>query len=277
VTHHRIACSLLVLIASATLAIAADSAVAQTTNPGPFPFATGMLASVSGSTLEVQGRNGESKVVVTGSTAYQQTKPAAPTDIATGDCVQAIGTGSTTSGIQATTLVISKPSSSGCAERRPTGFRRGQGRGGFGRSRAQANPTANGQTPPVSTPDGGDGSRPANFARAFGVVKSVSGDQVTVKAQIPTPPSSKNKKPTTKTQNVDATITPDTTVSQTVPATAKDLAVGSCVMASGKVDSVGTVTANRVEISQPANGACSFGFGGRGPGGFGQPGGQQSA
>jgi hypothetical protein len=99
-----------------------------------------------------------------------------------------------------------------------------------------------------------------------------------VKAQVVTPPTAKSKKPKTKTENVTVTVGDSTAISQTTPASQKNLAVGSCVSAFGTTDSVGTVTANRVSISQPQNGACSaFGFGGfgGGPGGFvgGGPGG----
>jgi hypothetical protein len=53
------------------------------------------------------------------------------------------------------------------------------------------------------------------------------------------------------------------------------------VTATGTVDSVGTVTAKEVTISQPENGSCTgfggfggaFGPGGFGPGRFGQGGG----
>src|SRR5262249_42098449 len=81
------------------------------------------------------------------------------------------------------------------------------------------------------------------------------------------------KKPKTVTQTVTVTVDGQTTFTQTVNATEKDLAVGSCVSASGTVDSVGTVTAKNVTMSQPENGSCTaaggFGGGGFGGGGFG--------
>jgi hypothetical protein len=268
-------------VAALVAAVGIAPAGAQTTTPpatpGQFPFAAGTLQSISGSTLQLNGRNGTSTVVVTGSTTYTQTTAATVSDIATGDCVRAVGTGSTTAGITATTVSLSKPTSKGCTQPRAGTFRgprNGTGTaGGFGRRFGNGNgnaPDTNGGQAPQGAPDGG--SRPANFGAAFGTVKSISGNQMTVKAQIVTPPTGTNKKPKTTTKNVTVTLGDSTTVTQTTSASQKDLAVGSCVSAVGTTDSVGTVTANRVAISQPQNGACSaFGFGG-GPGGFGRGG-----
>ncbi|HXY91262.1 MAG TPA: DUF5666 domain-containing protein [Acidimicrobiia bacterium] len=255
--------------ALAALAMAAPAG-AQTTTPRNFPFASGMVSDISGSTLDLNGRLGTSKVVVTSSTAYTQVESASTSDIATGDCVRAIGTGSAASGITATTVSLTKPTSKGCTTPRAGNFR-GQGPN-TGTGRRFGNGTGpNGGTGQASpnAPSGGTGSRPANFGAAFGTVKSISGNQLTVKAQVVTPSSSKNKKPKVTTQNVTVTLGDSTTIMQTVAATEKDIAVGACVTATGKTDSVGTVTASRVMISQPQNGACGFGGGFGGPGGFG--------
>ena len=79
------------------------------------------------------------------------------------------------------------------------------------------------------------------------------------------------KKPTTKTENVVVTISDSTRITQTVSVAFSDLNTGSCVTATGTADSVGTVTATNVTMSQPVNGSCR-GFGGFG--GFGSRGGQ---
>jgi hypothetical protein len=277
------------VVAGTVIAVAAtfgaSPADAQTTNPGTTrPSASGMLSSISGSTLQVQEAAGNATVVVTPSTSYQQTKTAATTDIAAGACVRVMGTGSTSAGIQATTVALSKPPKGGCSATAQAG---GRFRGGF-RDGTRPN-LPSGQRPnfPSGRPDLGPGgpgtdanggSRPANFAIAFGAVKSISGDQMTMKAYTVSRPSSNSKsKPKVKTQTVKVTLASGTTVTQTTGATAKDLSVGACVNANGNVDSVGTITAQRVAISQPTNGACTgFGFGG----GFGRRfggGDQQSA
>jgi hypothetical protein len=104
-----------------SLALAAGPADAQTSGSTPSPFTTGMLAGLAGSTLTVQARNGNNTtVVVTSSTRYLQTTPASASDIAKGDCVRVAGTGSASSGVQASTVVITKPTSTGCT-RNPAG------------------------------------------------------------------------------------------------------------------------------------------------------------
>ncbi|MFI5046686.1 MAG: hypothetical protein ACHQIG_06450 [Acidimicrobiia bacterium] len=279
----------LALIALA-LALTAGPAEAQTSSQAPPPFASGMVSSLSGSTLKLQTRTGASAtVVVTDSTSYQQTQSATASNIAKGDCVRVIGTGSTTSGIQATTVAITKPTSKGCTQ--PTQANNGGGFGGAGGTgRRFGNGTGTGGPPSGFTPSNGTGAtapdgngstppngsgftRPTNFGFAFGTVTAVSGDQLTVKAQVPASTTgsgtkSTTKKPKTKTEQVDVTLAGTTTETQTVKADVSALVAGVCVNANGTADSLGTVTAKSVTVSQPQNGSCSGGFGRFGGGGF---------
>ncbi len=256
------------IITLLSLALAAGAAAAQTSGTTPSPFAIGMLSGLTGSTLTVQASNGSNRtVVVTGSTNYSQTTSATTSDLATGDCVRVTGTGSTTKGIQATSVAIAKPTSKGCT-RNPTGITagRGAGAGRFGSGRF-GNRTPGGT--PFTLPGGG--TVPSNIAATFGSLTSVSGQQLSVKAQVP--PKNKKSKPTT--DSVTVTLTGSTTLTQTQKAAATNLASGSCVTASGTVDSLGTITAKTVTISQPVNGSCAGGFGGFG--GFGGAGGFRGA
>ena len=241
-------------IAVLSLVLTAGPADAQTSSTTPSPFTSGMLSGLTGSTLNVQARNGKATtVVVTSSTAYQQTKTATASDIAQGDCVRVVGTGSTTSGIQATTVVLTKPTSKGCNARNPRGGNgSGSGAGRFGNGTP-------GSTP-FTLPGGSAGTVPANIAAAFGTVSSVSGDQLTVKEQAP----KTTKKTKAKTGTVAVTLTGSTTITETVKGAVANLAVGSCVTANGTVDSLGTITAKSVTISQPQNGSCGGGLGGFG-------------
>jgi hypothetical protein len=285
-------------IVAAGLVATAGVAIAQTANPPSAPFARGTLTGMSGSTLQVQGRAGTTAVVVNGSTVYEQTKAATMSDVAAGDCIRAVGTGSTSTGIQATTVALSKPQGkAGCNAAAANGFpggrngarangQGGNGRFGDGTGRPPGTFQGNGQTPAAG---GANGATPtANFGAAFGTVKSVSADKITVKAQIPNGPATagaaagqttattngNTKKPRITTQNVAVTVDSSTALTQTVRATVKDLAVGSCVTATGSVDSVGTVTAKNVTVSQPENGSCTaFGNGFGGGGFFGRGGG----
>jgi hypothetical protein len=254
----RAALAALPIVTLLSLALAAGPADAQTAGSTPSPFTTGMLAGLAGSTLTVQARNGNNTtVVVTSSTSYLQTTSASASDIAKGDCVRVAGTGSASSGVQASTVVITKPTSKGCT-RNPAGTgRRGAGAGGgrFG------NGTPGSGGTPFTLPGGG--TVPSNVAAAFGTVSSVSGQQLTVKSQVP----QTNTKSKAKTRTVTVTLTGSTTLSQTIKAAESNLAVGSCVSANGTPDSVGTITAKSVTISQPVNGSCTGGLGGFG-GGF---------
>jgi len=245
------------IVTLVSLVLAAGPADAQTSSTTPSPFTSGMLSALTGSTLSVQARNGSTTmVVVISSTAYQQTKTATASDIAQGDCVRVVGTGSTTKGIQATTVVLTKPTSKGCSARNALA---GGGRGSGGRRFGSGTP---GSTP-FTSPNGSAGTVPTNIAAAFGTVSSVSGSQLTVKEQAP----KTTKKTKAKTGTVAVTLTGSTTVTETVKGAVADLAVGSCVTANGTVDSLGTITAKSVTISQPQNGSCGGGFGGFGGGG----------
>jgi hypothetical protein len=83
-----------------------------------------------------------------------------------------------------------------------------------------------------------------------------------VTAQVPQQSGSANAQPKLVKQKVTVTLSDATTVSHTVDATESALVIGACVTATGNADSVGTVTAKTVTVSQPENGACNPGFGG---------------
>jgi hypothetical protein len=257
---ERAAWAALPIVTLLSLVLAAGSAGAQTSGSTPSPFTTGMLSGLTGSTLTVQARNGNNTtVVVTSSTGYQQTKSASASDIAKGDCVRIVGTGSATTGISATTVVITQPTSKGCT-RNPNGGAagRGGGAGRFGNGTPGSTPFTSPNGGPITLPNGS--TVPTNIAAAFGSVTAVSGQQLTVKSQVP--PG--NKKSKAKTRTVTVTLASSTTLTQTVKGAETDLAVGSCVSANGTVDSLGTITAKNVTISQPVNGSCAGGFGGFG-------------
>ena len=266
-------CAVVALTVSAAAALGAPAAVAQATGQGAPPFASGTLSSVSGSTLQIQAPTGNRAVVVTKSTQYRQVKTATASDIVAGDCVRVFGTGSTTAGIQATTVSVQKPTAKGCTadlqnQTRRGGFRNGAARGG---GQFQRPPNAPSSPNGPSGPGAGGAFGDRNVGVAVGSVTSVSGNQLTVKARPMVRPtanngSTSNTKPKSKTVNVTVSLADSTAIMQTVAASEGDLAVGACVNAAGTADSVGTVTATTVTISQPQNGSCP-GFGFRG--GFG--------
>jgi hypothetical protein len=111
-------------------------------------------------------------------------------------------------------------------------------------------------------------------------VVSVKGDKIGVKSttfQRPSTTSTTSGKkkstskgtrtatPTMKTSNVTVTLPSAVAITETVAGTTADVAVGSCLTATGTT-SAGSVTANRVVVSQPVSGSCTGGFGfGGGP------------
>jgi len=248
----------------AVVALTATVAGAQTGLPGG-PFASGMVTSISGSTLELQRPNPDDQsqvtdvsVTLTGSTTYQKVQPTAADAISTGSCVRVAGKGSVAKGkITASTVAITGASGSDCTRPRGNGA-------GPGAANAPGGTTANGSNPPSgSFPRNGNGRRrPGGFA--LGSVQSVNGNKVVVKAAELSGrrQSGGSQMPSIKTKNVKVTLSSSTTVTQLVGAAQTDLAAGQCVSAAGTGDAE-AITAQRVTISQPVNGACTgFGFGG---------------
>ncbi len=76
--------------------------------------------------------------------------------------------------------------------------------------------------------------------------------------------------------NVDVAFSSSTSISKTSTGSLADIAVGSCVTATGGVDSMGVITATSVTVSPAVNGACAAAaYTGGNPGGF--PGGRLGA
>ena len=282
------------LIAPGAAAAAKKSTTTTTVPPRPAAsFASGTVAGLDGSTMEIQSTSSQTTVTVTSSTRYVQIENEATSDIAVGDCVSATGTGSTTKGIKATSVSVSQASSTGCtfggafaglfpgsqtgAPAGPGGF----GGGGAGAFRSRFG-GANGTRP--TFPAGG-AARLRNFATASGSVTVIHGDTLTVKARIPKV-SSKTKtssKKTTKKSDVrpqfvtkSVKVTDGSAkVTTTTTATAAQLANGVCVSAVGPASSTGAITATSITISQPVDGSCTSTLGGgfAGFGGFTRAGG----
>lgn len=279
-------------VGALTLALAATAAGAQTSSPSGRQFVTGSVTSVHGTSVQVsnQTQNSESTVTLAPTTQIDKSESASASAIAAGACVRVIGTGSASKGIAARTVVVNAATSNGCG---PGNDRGGRADGGVLRF-------GNGQRPSLrDRANGANGTRRfprrgalANLAIANGPVVSVSGDKVVVKSTTfarPTTTSTKSKsksksrqsaktqtsRPKATTRNVTVTLASSTTITQTVSGTAADVAVGSCVTATGTTAGAG-ITADRVNVSAPVNGACTGGFGGGffggGPGGNGNGG-----
>lgn len=238
-----------------------------------FPGATGLLAQIDGTTLQVQSTDAQTAVTYSTATTFTNTVAARLSDLVAGDCVQvrsatpASGTGgatptaspdAATGPIAATSVEISPAVNGTCTalggtRERGTGF---AGAGG-------------GATPPPGAPTSGRTRAPGAGGNgfgglgAFGKVTAVNGTSLTVESSRPQSGTATTEVPTTQTVQTSAA----TTYTQTEAATAKALAVGLCATALGKADDSGSIAATSITLRPAQNGSCSSGFGGRGPGG----------
>lgn len=247
-----------------------------------FPGATGLLAQISGTTLQVQGTDAQTAVTYSASTTFTNTVTAKSSDVVVGACVQARSARPTAGGggatptpapgaagspIAAATVEISAAvngkCSAGGAFRMPGGRLPG----------AAGAPTgpAGGPNPGRTRGQGGSGFGGFGGMGAFGKVTAISSTGFTLESI-----RAQNGTATTAAPTMQTVQTPaGTTFTRTGSATAKALTVGVCVTALGKADDTGSIAATSIILRPAENGSCSSGFGGgfggRGPGGSATP------
>lgn len=223
-----------------------------------FPGASGTIAAVSGSTMQVQSqRNGQVAVTWNAKTTFTKQVTAALSDVQVGSCVVATaggdaGAAADSSTVAATAVRISETAADGTC----TGGLGGRRMGG---TRPSDAPTDMPSDRPSGGPGGGFGG--GFGGGAFGTVTAVSGNGFTVESTAPGSSS---------TTSVEVTVSSDTTYSATGKATAAAVKTGSCATATGDSDDTGAVTASQVSLSDPVDGQCGMGMGmgvGRGFGG----------
>jgi hypothetical protein len=230
------------------------------------PAASGEIAAVSGTTLQVQSTSSQTAVTWSASTTFTKSVPAT---LAAGDCVTVSGTpGSGADAITATSVRV--VSTSGTC----TLDRTGRAGGANGTPR----PRPSGGVPPSGAsgaPGGGAGPSGApgggrDFATVLGSVKSVSGPTVVVSGTLRTGGRFGGATPsaTPSASAVTVTLGSAASVLSTAKATGADAKVGTCATATGKADSTGTVAATAIALSPTGADGCTAGFGaGRFPGG----------
>ena len=180
-------------------------------------------------------------------------QPAPPTSASSGGASGSTGSTDTTTVAAASVRIIS--ASGGCAQR-PAVFD-GGGRGNF-----SGGPSGAPSDRPSDLPSGGPG-RQVSFG-AVGKVTALAAHGFTVQAVVP---SGSGGSPTTR--SVSVTTTAATTYTTTRKTTASAVKVGRCLSAQGSTDSIGGVTATRVQLTQPVDGQCGFRIFRGGPGGPG--------
>jgi hypothetical protein len=265
--------AVVVVVAVAALS---STAGAASVPPSPAGSASGSVASITGTSMEVQSASaGQTTVNTTASTTFSQTLAAAQSAVAVGECLTVTGTPAKSSKttIAARSVSISQPSSSGtCTAGAGGAF----GRGGFPGRGAQGGggfPGGGTRPPGGFAGRGGASGRGAfaggSFAFANGKVTAVSGSSVSMSGTLRSGfgQAAKNKKASTpKTQKLTVTLSKSTTLSETQSTSFSALAVGDCVNAFGQTGSTGAVTAATVNIRSTGGQTCSTGFR---PGGFG--------
>jgi hypothetical protein len=240
--------------ASATPSASASSSGKSTTPttgaaPQARPGASGQVASVSGSTLEVQNPQvGQTTVTLTSSTTITQLVMASASALSVGECVAAIGAPDPTGAIAARTVSITPQVNGTCAPANALG--------GFGLGRARQGGAAGaGGAAPNGTAPARRLRNRGQFGGAFGKLTSVSATGLQVQAAAGLK---------------SVTVSSTTRYTQLQSAAASSLAVGQCVTAFGPVDSTGAVTARSVSIRPAGPNGCVAGAGGGG--GFGNGG-----
>jgi Domain of unknown function (DUF5666) len=256
---------------------------------GRAPGTFGLIAQISGKTLQVQSANAQTAVTYSAATTFSQTVATARSSVKVGDCVvvrssagSATGsaTGSPATPTQSTTqpttqtaasVEISTATNGQCAIGAGGGFGGFGGGAGGGFGRPGSTSTAGGQPTgqPTGQPGGpgrGNGQRVFG-AMTFGRVTSTSEAGFVVSAETfagrgvgpsgSTASPRPSGTPTFGTRAVTVTTTASTTYTTTKSASATALAVGKCVAARGQADDTGAVTATTIAISPAQNGQCT--------------------
>lgn len=211
-----------------------------------FPGASGEIAAISGTTMQVQNaQSGQVSVTYTDTTTFTQQVTATLADLKVDDCVRVTSEDSGDS-VAAAAVSISEPVDGSCGMRGG-----GQGMPGGGTalpSRERPARPSGAQSPP------GGGDRGA-FGGASGTVTAVTADGFTIQSTVPG---------SQDTRTVTVTVSAGTTWTTNADATAAALKVGRCVTATGESDDTGAVTAATITITDPVDGECAGMFGRRG-------------
>jgi hypothetical protein len=253
-----------------------------------FPGASGSVAAITGSSMEVQNtQTGQTTVSWTTSTAFTQMVTVPSSSVAVGDCVTASGTTSKKSKVvTAKTVTVSQPATGTC-----TGGLAGPGSGSkqvrTGGPFPAGGGTFAGRRPSGSPPAGAArrfaGGASGDFGFASGKVTAVgsgtlvlsgfSSTAVTGRPAKATKTKGKATKtkgkatlPSPKATTVKVAVGSSTTYTERQSAASSNLAVGDCVTATGSADSTGAVAATAVQITSTGGQSCTSGFGSPGGG-----------
>jgi len=226
------------------------------------PGTSGLVADVSGRTLQVQGQLGQTAVTYSDATVFRAQVAATLDDVTVGSCVMVTPATSSSASADGSDDT-SRPTTIAAGSVRITAATdgsctRGGGPGGSGRPSGR--PTDLPSDLPNDRPSDGPAGR-AGFG-AFGTVSAVSADGFTVAQQQPDADGAS----AATTTSVTVTVSGSTTYTSTEKTDASSVKAGVCVTATGQADDTGAVSAESIAVSQPVDGECGFGGVGRGAG-----------
>jgi hypothetical protein len=232
-----------------------QSAAGQTSQNTRFPGTSGLLAALTGATLQVQSpQSGQVAVTYTAKTTFAKTVAAKAADVTVGSCVTVRPTGTSSStAVTADSISISRPVRGSCL-----------GRGGFGGGPGGGGPVRSGAggAPPSDAPTDRPTGAPqlSGTVPTIGTVTDVTGTSFTVAAlAFDRPPATAAPQATPSTRAVTVTTAGATTYRKTVAGSAKDLEVGQCVQALGTADDTGAITATSISTEPAVDGQCGGG------------------
>lgn len=251
------------------------------------PGVNGLIAAVSGTTMQVQSSTKQTAVSWTATTRVTRSGLGRLADIVVGLCVvvreatsgdatTAVGAGSGPVAAASVQVMPAPATGASCLGAVGGGFGgRGTGGGTAGANGSTPAPGAPDATAgaPTGAPGGGFGGR--NFG-VVGVVTAVEASGFTVASidlagAAGATATSAAALPTTP---VSVTTSATTTVTTTRAATAGDIKVGLCTSAQGQTNESGAMTATSITLRDAVNGACTTAADGSG---FGGPGGRPGA
>lgn len=221
------------------------------------PAVSGLVAAVSGTTMQVQSQTKQTAVSWTPATVFTRQSAAALADVVAGACVvvrSAGGSGATptsTGPLLAATVQIAPASADGTCGARADGLPGSGGPGSLGGSPDGAPAGAPSGMPSGAPRDGQGGF--GGFG-AFGSVVAVDGAGFTVSETLRTGAS---QSPTPRSVAVAAG--PGTAYTKVLPATAGEVTVGRCASATGQTGATGALTAATVLLRDPVGGSCTGG------------------
>ena len=234
------------------------------------PGVNGLVAAVTGTTMQIQTRTDQTAVTWSDATTFTKVDTAALADVTVGSCVTVLepaASGSATGSASAPANQVTAAS----VEVRPAV--NGECTGGFGGGAPNGGPGAGATRPPgaptgtATTGPGGRNGGDVGRRAVAGLVSAVSGDTITVQETMRARgdgTATATASPTTTA--VTVTTTGSTTYTAQKTAAATDVAVGECASALGKADDTGAVAATSISLRPATNGSCTTGFGGPGGG-----------